>query len=109
MKTDGSGTTEAECVQTVFGPFDLQQQQEDLVVDLLTLGTDHYVHGPRNLHGYQRRTSSKQFLFPQVLAPASEPSLDPAYLIAEGQNLQVVHRVFFPGRVSVLQKHRQPA
>lgn len=43
-------TAEPECVQTVFGPFDLQQEEKHLIVDLLTLGADHNVNRPGNLH-----------------------------------------------------------
>lgn len=42
-------TTESERVQTVFGPFDLQQEEKHLIVDLLTLGADHNVNRPGNL------------------------------------------------------------
>lgn len=42
-------TTEAQSVQAVFGPLDLQQQKENLVVDLLALGADDNVDRPGNL------------------------------------------------------------
>ena len=42
-------TAEADRVQAVLGPFDLQQQQEHLVVDALALGADDDVHGPGDL------------------------------------------------------------
>lgn len=42
-------TAESKCVQTVFGPFDLQQEEKHLIVDLLTLWADHNVDRPGNL------------------------------------------------------------
>ena len=47
-------TAEANRVQAVLGPFDLQQQQEHLVVDALALCADDDVHGPWDL-GEQTR------------------------------------------------------
>jgi len=89
-----SRTTEAQRVQAVFGPFDLQQQQEHLVVDLLALGADHDVHGPGHLRGrgltgkhtgYTPRPSSLNELQYTTnntsLNPAVTPGPDPSFTI----------------------------
>ena len=47
-------TAEPDRVQAVLGPFDLQQQQEHLVVDPLALAADDDVHGPGDLGGQRR-------------------------------------------------------
>lgn len=50
----GSLTAEPQRVQAVFRPFYLQKQQEDLIVDFLTLWRYDDVYRPRNLAGEHR-------------------------------------------------------
>lgn len=42
-------TTESKRVQTVFSPFNLQQEKEHLIVNLLALRADHNIYGPGDL------------------------------------------------------------
>lgn len=42
-------TTKSKRVQTVFGPFDLQQEKKHLIVNLLTFRAYHNVNRPGNL------------------------------------------------------------
>lgn len=76
-----------------------------MVVDLLTLRADHNVHGPGNLCRHapgnvrwriQQRTDRHQSTNCSV------------HLVAQREDFQVIHRLFFPGSVDGFQKHRQP-